>query len=186
MPWFRKSQLEPLAITMSGVKLGDRLLIVGASDALLIAALAGKAGLTGRACMVDAVEATTRSSAALAEREGALVESFTSPWTMMPFEPQAFDVVVIRDVLKQLESDARLRSVAEVYRVLRPGGRAVVIEDTKRGGMGALFRGEPANPQYERSGGATHVLEAAGFRGVRTLAEREGQVFVEGIKPAST
>ena len=185
MPWFRKSQLEALPITMSGVKLGDRLLIVGARDPALIAALAGKAGLTGRACVLDADAATTRAAASAAEQEGALVESFTSPWTMMPFDPHAFDVVVIRNVLKTLEGEARLRATSEVYRVLRPGGRAVVIEDAKRGGVGALFRSEPANPQYERSGGATHALEAAGFRGARTLAEREGQIFVEGIKPAT-
>ena len=104
---------------------------------------------------------------------------------MLPFDAHAFDVVVIRDVLKQLESDARLRAVMEVYRVLRPGGRAVVIEDAKRSGVSALFRPESSNPQYERSGGATHVLQAAGFRGARTLAERERQLFVEGIKPAT-
>jgi hypothetical protein len=89
---------------------------------------------------------------------------------------------VLRNVLREIDSDARLRCAAEVHRVLHPGGRTVVIEDTERGGFGALFRGGQADPVYERGGGATHALEAAGFHGVGTLAERQGQVFVEGVK----
>jgi hypothetical protein len=33
------------------------------------------------------------------------------------------------------------------------------------------------------SGEANRILEANGFGIVRILAEREGQVFIEGIKP---
>ena len=51
--WFRKSALESLPVAMSGVKLADRLLVIGASDPALAAALAAKVGLTGRACVVD-------------------------------------------------------------------------------------------------------------------------------------
>lgn len=184
MAWFRKSQLDPLAVTMAGVKLGDRLLVMGGGDPALTAALAGKAGLTGRACLLDASEPVTVSAAAAVEREGGLVESFTAAWSMLPFEPATFDVVVVRNVLKALDAPARLRAAQEVHRVLRPGGRSVVIEDTARGGLAAVFGGKQGDPQYERSGGAAHALEAAGFRGVRTLAEREGQSFVEGVKAA--
>jgi ubiquinone/menaquinone biosynthesis C-methylase UbiE len=185
MSWFRKSQLDPLAVTMAGVKLGDRLLVVGAADPALIAALAGKAGLTGRACVVDASPSATASAAAAVERHGALIESFTSAWTMMPFDAAAFDVVIIRNVWKEVDDDARLRSATEVHRVLRPGGRSVVIDDIDRAGFNVLVRGSKSDSPYQRSGGATHLLEAAGFRGVRTLAAREGQQFVEGIKAAS-
>jgi ubiquinone/menaquinone biosynthesis C-methylase UbiE len=185
MPWFRKSQLDPLAVTMCGVKLGDRLLVLGSGDTPLIAALAGKAGLTGRACVLDASAAATKSAASAIEREGALVETSTAPWTMLPFDVHAFDVVVIRNVLGALDAEGRLRSVQEVHRVLRPGGRAVAIDDTERAGLAALFGSDRVDPQYRRSGGATHAMEAAGFRGVRTLAKREGQLFVEGVKAAS-
>jgi SAM-dependent methyltransferase len=179
--WLRKSQLEPLTVTMSGVKLGDRLLMFGAEDAPLLAALAGKAGLTGRACVLDESEPASRRTAEAVQRDGVLVESFASPWPMTPFDADSFDVVVVRNVLKGLDAAARVRAAGEVHRVLRPGGRTIVIEDTAPRGLGAFFHRE-TDPMYPRSGGATHVLEAAGFRGVRTLAERDGQLFVEGIK----
>lgn len=167
---------------MAGVKLGDRLLVMGTADTALIAALAKRAGLTGRACALDASESATTSAARMVEREGALVETYTAPWSMLPFDRDSFDVVVLRNVLHTIDAEARLRSVGDAYRVLRPGGRAVVIEDQPRARLGGLVRTAPLDPHYERSGGAVHVLEAAGFRAVRTLAEREGQVFVEGVK----
>lgn len=184
MRWFRKSQLDPLAVAMCGVKLGDRLLVLGAADTPLIASLAGKAGLTGRACVLDASAEAIKSAAPAIEREGALVETNTAPWTMLPYDSQAFDVVVIRNVLPALDPEGRLRCVQEVHRVLRPGGRAVAVDDSERSGLSGLFAGNQVDSQYRKSGGATHAMEAAGFRGVRTLAEREGQAFVEGVKPA--
>ena len=185
MRWFRKSRLDPLAVTMCGVKLGNRLLVLGAEDTALIAGIAAKAGLTGRACVVDTSQTATASAAAAIEREGVLIEAFTASWAMLPFDPQTFDVAVLRNILSALDPEARLRCVQEVHRVLRPGGRSVSIDDTPAGGLSKLMgRGGSADAQYIRSGGATHAMEAAGFRGVRTLAAREGQVFVEGIKAA--
>ena len=186
MRWFRKSQLDPLAVTMTGVKLGDRLLFVGGSDTALAAALAAKAGLTGRACVLADTEHAARNAAAAVERQGSLIESFAAPWTMWPFDPDAFDVVVFRGVLERLDDESRLRAAREAHRVLRPGGRTVVIEEARGGGAAGLLGGTRPDAAYERSGGAPHVLEAAGFRGVRTLAAREKQLFVEGIKAADT
>jgi ubiquinone/menaquinone biosynthesis C-methylase UbiE len=183
MRWLRKSQLDPLAVTMSGVKLADRLLVLGGSDTALIGALAGKAGLTGRSVVVDASPAVTSASATAVERDGHLIESFTAPWSMLPFDPHTFDVVVVRDVLNSLSPEERLRCAREVHRVLRPGGRTVVIEGKTPSLLGGLLgAAPPVDRQYGRSGGASHILDAAGFRAARTLAERQGQQFVEGIK----
>ncbi len=173
---------EPLSVAMSGVKLGDRLLVAGCGDAPLIARLAGKAGLTGRACAVDASAEKTARAAAAVEREGVLIEPFTAPWSGLPFDTGSFDVVVIRDVLPGLEPEPRVRCVREACRVLRDGGRCVVIDRGARGGLGALLGGRGHEP-YAAAGGARHALEADGFVAVRTLAEREGLVFVEGVKP---
>jgi ubiquinone/menaquinone biosynthesis C-methylase UbiE len=180
----RKSEAgDPLAVAMSGVKLGDRVLVLGCSDPPLIARLAAKAGLTGRACAVDeSGERTTRAAGAV-EREGVLLESFTAPWSALPFDPASFDVAVIRDVLPALQPEPRVRCVQEAWRVLRDGGRCVVIDRGARGGLGALISGRAGTDQYTAAGGAPRALEAEGFVAVRTLAEREGLVFTEGVKP---
>jgi ubiquinone/menaquinone biosynthesis C-methylase UbiE len=180
--WFRKAAIEPLAVSMASIKLGDRLLIVGGSDIALIAALATKAGLTGRACLVDEDDALRTRSAAAVEREGALIESFTAPFVTLPFDASAFDVVVIRNVLRALPRERQALLASDARRVLRPGGRCIVIENERHGGLAGLLKGEPNEPRGET---AEATLTTAGFRGVRTLAEREGLAFVEGVKPGS-
>src|SRR3954464_4367826 len=80
MGWFRKTAArDSLAVAMAGVKLGDRFLSVGVRDTKLVAALAAKAGLTGRACATDADPARASSAAAAIEAEGALVEVVHAP-----------------------------------------------------------------------------------------------------------
>jgi SAM-dependent methyltransferase len=183
--FFKKSSLEPLAVAMSGVKLGDRLVVLGASDPGLIAALAVRAGLTGRACVVDASAEVSAATAAAVERDGALIESFAAPPAGLPFEPAAFDVAVIRNVLGDVDAGTRRAAAAEVFRVLRAGGRALVVEDLPRGGLAGLMgRGGGPDPRYAQEGGAAAALGHAGFKGVRLLAEREGLRFVEGTKGA--
>jgi ubiquinone/menaquinone biosynthesis C-methylase UbiE len=171
MGWFRKaSERDSLAVAMAGVKLGDRFLAVGMRDPKLIAALASKAGLTGRACAVDADSARATAGAAEVHAEGALIEVEHSPWDSLPYADAGFDVAAVRDVFSTLEPDQRIRAAAELLRVLRGGGRVIVVESTKRTRLSA--------------DAFTTPLSVAGFAAVRVLAEADHTIFVEGIKKA--
>ena len=183
MRYLRKSELEPLAVSMCGLKLGHRFLVLGTSDPELVWRLAGKAGLTGRACMIDESSDKTTAAAVEVEQQGALVESFTAPFTSLPFDDGTFDAVVVRNSIATIEPSRRAAAMSEVFRVVRPGGRCIAIEDLPRGGVWAKVTG--------RGGGtasagplAVEQLTAAGFRGARLLAERDGIAFAEGIKAA--
>jgi SAM-dependent methyltransferase len=182
MRWLRKPAGDPLAVSMSGIKLGDRLLVLGVSDVPLATALAAKAGLTGRACVLDESDDLRTRAASTIEQEGVLVESFCAPLVSLPFDDESFDVVVLRNVLRAADPASRPHALAEVHRVVRPGGRCIVIDDAPRSGIGALVGGHRTEGQYA-GGGAAALLAAAGFRAARTLAERDGLVFVEGVKP---
>ena len=189
MGLFRKSApAEPLAVTMAAVKLGDRFLSVGVRDPALVAILAVKAGLTGTACAVDADETAVAKAAAAIERDGALAEVTRAPWGMWPFGDGSFDIALIRDLLPGLTPNERARSLWEVVRVLRPGGRALVIEPAPRGGFGAMLTGWGGSrqtgvsrnaPTYE---GPVTALKDGGFAAVRLLAEVDGVLYAEGIK----
>jgi ubiquinone/menaquinone biosynthesis C-methylase UbiE len=168
---------EPLIVSMTGLRVGDQVLIAGVENQRAVTLLAVKPGLSGRVCVVDEDEARTSRGAAAAEREGALVEPATAPLTMLPFDTDSFDVVVVNQMLPRL-GDRRVPAFAEALRVLRPAGRCVVIETGRRSGLGAILGGgTPTAPATVED-----AMRAAGFSGVRTLAERDGWLFLEGAK----
>src|SRR3990170_928503 len=121
-----KSSGEVLAVSMAGIKLGDRLLMVGCSDPKLVARLAVKTGLTGRAYAVDVRADLVARAEQVAAREGALIESARAPWGALPLEPGSFDVAIVRHVFPDLDRAQRLACAVDVHRVLRPGGRCLI------------------------------------------------------------
>ena len=175
-----------LSVSMTGVKLGDRVVFVGVPDAARVAAIAAKVGLSGRAVALtpddDAIARVNRAAA----DAGVLVDTEAGDVTHLPFGDGEFDIAVVDDtgaMLEQLGDDADRSTVArEVARVLRPGGRLLLIGGAVPTGFAKLISKVPASP-FVLSGGVNALLEQCGFGIVRTLAEREGLVFVEGLKP---
>jgi ubiquinone/menaquinone biosynthesis C-methylase UbiE len=171
-----------LIVGMSGVKLGERLAQIGCAHGGRLAAVARKVGLSGRAVAIVPDEVSARRAQKGAADAGVLVEIVTSQPTRAPIEDAAFDVVVIDDTarfLREMELTDRAATIHEAHRLLRPGGRVMVIGRTPRQGLRALLIPGPDGPPLD----AEPLLKAEGFRSVRTLAEREGFVFVEGVKP---
>jgi ubiquinone/menaquinone biosynthesis C-methylase UbiE len=184
MKWFalRKSSHEQLEVSMAGIKLGDRLLVVGCSHPMLLAQLAVKTGLTGRAFAVDEHEPSVTSAAAIAAREGALVETATTAWRKLPLDTDSFDVAIVRDVLPHLAAAERSECLREVRRVLRAGGRCLIIDGKGRGRGGGGRHGSAA-ADYASEDAAVRALSAEGFKAARILAERDGLRFAEAVKP---
>ena len=175
-----------LEIAMTGVKLGDRMLQVGAADASLVAALSAKVGMSGRACVVvgDADEAVRAARAA--QRAGVLMDVDQAALNLFPYDDQAFDLVVIHNqdgLIAAMKPEQRVAALQQARRMLAPRGRIVIIERAPRAGLGALLHRTAvvADPHYHNTGGAVVALQAEGFKAVRPLAERDGLSFFEGI-----
>jgi len=170
---------------MAAIRLGERLLQAGPGNPKLFAKLAGKAGLSGRACVVvDSPEASGLLEAAAAA-EGVLVEVLVAEQPSWPLDEASFDVGVLDgNALLRGNAAERAGRLAEVRRVVRPGGRVLIIRTVPLGLAGRLgFAPSHAEPSVEAST-LLEALGSAGFRPARLLAEREGMTFLEGFRPS--
>jgi ubiquinone/menaquinone biosynthesis C-methylase UbiE len=183
--WIRRQDPYQLLVSMTGVKMGDRLVQIGCAHGGRLAAVAAKVGLSGRAvAVVPDADSAARAGKGAADA-GVLVEIETAAPTGLPVDAGGFDVAVIDDtggLLGSMPHHDRVACVRELVRVLRPGGRVIVVGTATRRGFSGLLKGQ-SDPSFAASGAANRALEADGFKSVRTLAEREGLVFIEAIKP---
>jgi ubiquinone/menaquinone biosynthesis C-methylase UbiE len=183
---FRKLEIDPLPVSMSGVKLGERLLQVGVDDAAIAGLIATKPGLSGSAAQAVSTDAEAVKINRGAKKAGVLIEVRVTPLDRLPYDDSAFDVIVIHSASGQLASapgDERTAALRECHRVLRPGGRLIAIEPGTATGLKSMLRSTPAaQAAYDASGGTAAALRHAGFGAVRELGDREGLKFVEGLR----
>ena len=106
-------------------RVGERVLDVGSGPGFLVAAIAEATGPSGMVCGIDISEPLL----SVARRHCAhlsWVEFRQSEVTMLPFQDRAFDAAISTQVLEYVHDvDAAL---VEIHRVLRPGGRVVIVD----------------------------------------------------------
>ena len=178
---------EPAAVTMSGVRMGEHLLQVGVDDAATAGVLAAKVGLSGSAAIAGPDEASADRVRRAAAEAGALVDVHVTPLDALSLPDVGVDVVVVH-ALQALDSAGGVNgAMRECYRVLRHGGRIIVMEAGEQEGafgkLSAMLRGQPGGAGHV-TGAAVAAAEAAGFRPVRVVGELDGIRFTEGLKPA--
>ena len=116
------------AIALAGVRRGQRVLDLAAGTGDLSARFAGIVGPTGQVVMTDINEAMlTRGRERLVDQGlvGNLNYSLANAESL-PFASDWFDCVTIGFGLRNVTH--KERALAEMYRVLRPGGRALILE----------------------------------------------------------
>ncbi len=156
-----------LLCRMIGARLGDRMLACGAGDPGLVAALSKVTGLSGRAVALSLSAEEAQQFHAAAEHAGVLVEVVEAPSSTVPFSEGDFDLALVDAVSAPLSP-----LLPELRRVLRPGGRVVLV--VRRNVAGA------PTPEAVRDQTGTH------FKGARVLFDRDGYGIVEALKGHSS
>ena len=114
------------AVAVAGLREGDRVLDIAGGTGDLARAFAKKAGPSGRVVHTDINEAMLRQG-----RDRLLDEGLTLPTSIcdaeaLPFATASFDLVSVAFGLRNMTH--KDRALAEMCRVLRPGGRLLVLE----------------------------------------------------------
>ena len=181
LPFLKKNDPHALARGMAGTKLGDRVVHIGCADGDRLAAIVAKVGLSGRAAAVVGDEAAAARVHSGARRAGVLIEVEIAPLTALPLEDRAFDLAVVDDSTGEFSALAdadRVTVAREALRVLRPGGRVLVIGVGEATGISAFLSREPRTAAVDPE----PALQAGGFVATRVLGDREGLRFIEGTR----
>jgi hypothetical protein len=169
----RGGSMDPLHVSMTGVRMGERFLLIGCHDKALLAGLASKVGLSGTSAVAAADAEDAKRAQAIGARVGALIEIYDiDHGRAWPIGNDQFDMIVVDDTtdgFTNLDAGARQFCLSNALRAVRPGGRIEVIARLKSDARGY----DPLNE-----------LTAAGFKPVRVLAERDGFRFLEGLRAA--
>lgn len=115
-------------LDVAEVAQGERLLDVGCGTGTLAITAARRVGERGMVVGVDASAEMIEFARAKALRESVQVTFERAPAQALPFSDSQFDVVFCALALHHVPEPVRPQAIAELRRVLAPGGRVLIVE----------------------------------------------------------
>lgn len=179
-------------VALAQIKPGDTALDVGCGTGSLALVAKEQVGPIGSVYGIDAspeMVAIAQQKATQASRD---VTFQVDVIERLSFPDNQFDVVLSSLMMHHLPNDLKSQGLAEIYRVLKPGGRVLVV-DVESSTEGTLMQ-KIADIAIHLHGGHTAMqdnvkklvpfLEAAGFSAITTAKINRQTSYVTGLKDA--
>lgn len=181
-----------LTVRLAGVREGAAVLDVGCGPGTLTVMEKETAGRSGYVAGIDIAPRMIAKGREQAAKSGLDVDFRVASIDALPFPGASFDVVTSSFMVHHLPTEVKRAGFKEVYRVLKPGGRYLIVDfPSSRGVIGALslllarllalVLEEEKYSLDLLEGKVPQMLRDAGFSGVGEV----GGYRVAGIMPAS-
>jgi demethylmenaquinone methyltransferase/2-methoxy-6-polyprenyl-1,4-benzoquinol methylase/phosphoethanolamine N-methyltransferase len=119
-----------MIVEMAGIKPGDAILDVGCGTGNLTLTALKIAGPKGSAHGIDASPEMIEVARKKAQRSGMKAVFDLGLIEKMPYPDATFDAAISRLVIHHLPDELKRLGFAEIFRVLKPGGRAFLTDFT--------------------------------------------------------
>ena len=116
-------------VLVANLRPGQQVLDIAGGTGDLALAFAGKVGRTGRVVHTDINEAMLRAGRDRLINAGVTLPTLVCDAEQLPFAEQCFDLVCVAFGLRNMTHQDL--AVREMHRVLKPGGRLLVLEFSK-------------------------------------------------------
>lgn len=144
-------------VDMAQLQAGEAVLDVGCGTGSLALVAKEVVGPTGRVCGIDPGAQQIARASSKAARRGLSTEFQVGVIEQLPYPDQSFDVVLSTLMMHHLPDSLKRLGLAESARVLKPGGRLLIVDI--HGQMGSSHHGTQDLPA---------LMQAAGFSQVKT------------------
>jgi len=165
----RERAFREKILRLASLAPGQTVLDVGCGTGTLAIAAKRQVGPGGTVHGIDASPEMLARAGSKARKAGVDVVLTNAPCESLPFADAHFDVVLSTVMMHHLPPKARLQSVREIRRVLKPGGRVLVVdfEGSAGHGRGLLAHFHRARHGHVKASAVVGVLVESGF----TIAE---------------
>jgi ubiquinone/menaquinone biosynthesis C-methylase UbiE len=115
-------------IDLSQLQAGERALDVGCGTGTLAMKAYARVGTKGNVCGIDPAPRQIARARSKAARRGFPIDFQIGVIERLPFPDQSFDVVLSTLMMHHLPDDAKRLGLSEIARVLKSGGRLMIVD----------------------------------------------------------
>lgn len=182
----REGALRAESIRLANIAPGATVLDVGCGTGSLTLLAKAAAGSTGAVFGIDPAPEMIAKARQKAEHAGAKIDFQVGVVEGLEFANARFDRVLSSLMMHHLPDDLKGPALAEIYRVLKPGGQLLIVDfgttEGARGLAGHLHRQAP----IIKDAGLRRFVEQAGFSNIEVAPLPTGSlIYLRATRPAS-